>query len=319
MSLITPYVAFWAPQHLGGSGVLATIAAGLFVSWNGPLLISSATRLQGIFFWDLMIYLIEGLVFLLTGLQARTVIAQAPSFSVADLAIAIAVTTAIAVAARFIWVFPATYLPRWLNPSLRRRDPSPPWQQVVVLAYTGVRGVVSLAAALAIPLTLANGQPFPQRDMILFITFGVILVTLVGLGLTVAPVIRALGVARFRAAEYRREREAELAARHQAMDAGLHRLEEIARERGLSEDVRQILRVRHDARKQQYPRSLDDGVELAALGAELRLELIEVEREYLFQSLRDGKITDESRRRIERELDLEEASIFCRKGADPPM
>ncbi|HEY7296329.1 MAG TPA: Na+/H+ antiporter [Xanthobacteraceae bacterium] len=319
MSLITPYVAFWAPQHLGGSGVLATIAAGLFVSWNGPLLISSATRLQGIFFWDLTIYLIEGLVFLLTGLQARTVIEEVPPFSVADLAIAIAVTTAIAVAARFIWVFPAAYLPRWLNPSLRRRDPSPPWQQLVVLAYTGVRGVVSLAAALAIPLTLANGEPFPQRDMILFITFGVILVTLVGLGLTLAPVIRVLGVGRFRAAEHRREREAELAARHQAMDAGLRRLEEIARERGLSEEVRAILRARHDARKQQYPRSLDDGVELAALGAKLRLELIAVEREHLFGLLRDGKITDESRRRIERDLDLEEASIFCRNGDDPPL
>src|SRR5262249_15316243 len=150
-------------------GVLATIAAGLFVSWNGPLLISSATRLQGIFFWDLTIYLIEGLIFLLTGLQARTIIDEAPSFSIVNLAGAIAVTTAIAVAARFVWVFPATYLPRWLSPSLRRRDPSPPWQQVFVLAFTGVRGVVSLAAALAIPLTLANGQPFPQRDLILIV------------------------------------------------------------------------------------------------------------------------------------------------------
>jgi CPA1 family monovalent cation:H+ antiporter len=266
-----------------------------------------------------MIYLIEGLVFLLTGLQARTVIEKVPSFSVADLGIAVAATTAIAVAARFIWVFPATYLPRWLSPSLRRRDPSPPWQQVFVLAFTGVRGVVSLAAALAIPLTLANGEPFPQRDMILFITFGVILVTLVGLGLTLASVIRVLGVARFRAAEHRREHEAELRARHQAMDAGLRRLEELARERGLSDEVRSILRARHDARKQQYPRSLDDGVELAALSAELRLELIGVEREYLFGLLRDGKITDETRRRIERDLDLEEASIHCRKGDDPPL
>jgi len=319
MSLITPYVAFWVPQHLGGSGVLATIAAGLYVSWNGPLLISSATRLQGIFFWDLTIYVIEGLVFLLTGLQARTVIEEAPSFSIGNLAMAISVTTAIVVAARFIWVFPATYLPRWFSRSLRRRDPSPPWQQVFVLAFTGVRGVVSLAAALAIPFTLANGQPLPHRDAILFITFGVIIVTLVGLGLTLPAVIRVLGVARHRAAEHRCEHEAELAARHQAMGAGLRRLEEIARERRLSQEVRAILRARHEARKQQYPKSMDDGVELAALGAELRLELIAVEREYLFGLLRDGKITDESRRRLERELDLEEESIFCRKGADPPL
>jgi CPA1 family monovalent cation:H+ antiporter len=147
MSLITPYVAFWVPQHLGGSGVLATIAAGLYVSWNGPLLISSATRLQGFFFWDLTIYAIAGLVFLLTGLQARTVIEEAPSFSIGNLAVAIGVTTAIVVVARFIWVFPATYLPRWLSRSLRRRDPSPPWQQVFVLAsvHARQRGAVSAA------------------------------------------------------------------------------------------------------------------------------------------------------------------------------
>src|SRR5262249_51442121 len=160
--LITPYLAFWAPEHLGGSGVLATVACGLYVSWNGPLLISAATRLQGIFFWDLIIYVIEGLVFLITGLQARTLLERAQTFSWRELVVAIAVTTVIIVAARFIWVFPATYLPRWLSPSLRRRDPSPPWQQPFVLSFTGVRGVVSLAAALAIPFTLANGAPFPN-------------------------------------------------------------------------------------------------------------------------------------------------------------
>ena len=157
LSLMTPYLAYWVPEHLGGSGVLATVACGLYVSWNGPLLIPSATRLQGIFFWDLIIYLIEGLVFLLTGLQARTLIEQAHAFSIHDLLIATAWTTLIAIAARFIWVFPATYLPRWLSPPLRKRDPSPPWQAPFLLAFTGVRGVVSLAAALAIPFTLANG------------------------------------------------------------------------------------------------------------------------------------------------------------------
>src|SRR2546421_502836 len=141
----------------GGSGVLATVATGLYVSWNGPLLIPSATRLQGIFFWDLIIYLIEGFVFLLTGLQARTLFEQVERFALRDIAVATLLTTAIVIVARFAWVFPATYLPRWLSPSLRKRDPSPPWQQVFVLASIGVRGVVSLAAALAIPLTLANG------------------------------------------------------------------------------------------------------------------------------------------------------------------
>ena len=319
LSLMTPYVAYWVPEHLGGSGVLATVATGLYVSWNGPLLIPSSTRLQGIFFWDLIIYMIEGFVFLLTGLQARTLFEQVERFSLCDIAVATLLTTAIIIVARFIWMFPATYLPRWLSPSLRKRDPSPPWQYPFVLAYTGVRGVVSLAAALAIPLTLANGAPFPDRDEILFITFGVIILTLVGLGLTLPAVIRWLGVARHRAAEYRREYDAELTARHDAMDVGLARLEQIARERNLPEEVASLLKAREHIRRHQVPRSLDEDLDLISLGAKLRLELIEAEREYLYDQFRNGKITDESRRRIERELDLEEESIACKKGPAPPL
>ena len=179
LSLMTPYVAFWVPEHVGGSGVLATVAAGLFVSWNGPLLIPAATRLQGIFFWDLIVYLLEGFVFLLTGLQARTLLERAHTFGLRDLVLAVLLTTVVVIAARFLWVFPATYVPRWLRPSLARRDPSPPWQSAFVIAFVGIRGVVSLAAALAIPLATATGAPFPYRDLILSITLGVILVTLV--------------------------------------------------------------------------------------------------------------------------------------------
>src|SRR5688572_15997514 len=162
LSLMTPYLAYWVPEHLGGSGVLATVAAGLYVSWNGPLLISAATRLQGVFFWNLVIYLVESLVFLITGLQARTLLEKAQSFSMRELVIAAAITTAIVIAARFAWMFPAIYVPRWL-PSVRKRDPAPPWQWPFFLAFTGVRGVVSLAAALAIPLYTIQLQPFPQR------------------------------------------------------------------------------------------------------------------------------------------------------------
>src|SRR6201991_2323349 len=112
LSLITPYLAYWIPEHVGGSGVIATVACGLYMSWNGPLLIPAATRLQGIFFWDLTIYVIEGFVFLLTGLQARTLFEQVERFQVRDIGVAIALTTAVVIAARFIWMYPATYLPR---------------------------------------------------------------------------------------------------------------------------------------------------------------------------------------------------------------
>src|SRR5262249_30553834 len=149
----TPYAAFLVPAHLGGSGVLATVAAGLFVSWNGPLLIPAATRLQGIFFWDLVIYLIEGMVFLVTGLQMRTLLDQTGSILLQDSMFAVLLTLIVIIVTRFVWIYPAAYLPRWLSPSLARRDPLPPWRWIFFLAFVGVRGVVSLAAALAIPLT----------------------------------------------------------------------------------------------------------------------------------------------------------------------
>jgi CPA1 family monovalent cation:H+ antiporter len=315
LSLMTPYLAYWVPEHLGGSGVLATVATGLYVSWNGPLLISSATRLQGVFFWDLIIYVIEGFVFLITGLQARTLLDKAPSFSLRELVVAIAVTTAIVIVARFIWVYPATYLPRWLSPSLRNRDPSPPWTWTFIIAFTGVRGVVSLAAALAIPLTLASGAPFPNRDLILFITFGVILLTLVGLGLMLPLVIRWLKLGHARETEEEQEYARELAARHEAMEAALRQVEEDATARGLSDDALAVARARHESRSQQFPKSVDEGWDAAALGNRVRMDLITAEREYIYQLLRDGKINDETRRKIERELDLEEATIACKEDA----
>ena len=319
LSLMTPYLAYWVPEHLGGSGVLATVAAGLYVSWNGPKLIPAATRLQGIFFWDLIIYLIEGFLFLITGLQARTLFEKAHDFPLNELLVATAITAAIVIVARFVWVFPATYLPRWLIPPLARRDPSPAWQQTFVLAFTGVRGVVSLAAALAIPLTAAGGAPFPHRDLILFVTFGVIIITLVGQGLTLPAVIRWLGVGRHSKAEHRHEQQAELDARQAAIRASQRHLERLASERKLSAQTIEILNARHDHRTRLIPSDLEGGREMLRLSNNLRLELIAAERDFLYELLRDGKITDESRRRLERDLDLEEAAILARREGQTPL
>src|SRR5215471_13276450 len=202
LSLMTPYVAFLVPAHLGGSGVLATVAAGLFVSWNGPLLIPAATRLQGIFFWDLLVYLLEGIVFLVTGLQIRTLLDRTGTILLCNSILAVLLTVAVVIAARFIWIYPAAYIPRLLSPSLTRRDPLPPWQWLFSLAFIGVRGVVSLVAALAIPLTTEFGTLFPYRDLVLFITFGVILLTLVGEGLLLPSVVRWLGLGSHAADEH---------------------------------------------------------------------------------------------------------------------
>src|SRR5665213_1116382 len=227
LSLMTPYLAFWVPAHLGGSGVLATVACGLYVSWNGPLLIPPATRLQGIFFWDLIVYLVEGLVFLVTGLQARTLFEQTQRFELHDLMVATAWATLIVIVARYIWVFPATYLPRWLNRSLAKRDPSPRWQTPFFLAFVGMRGVDSLAVALAIPYTIESGQPFPHRDLILFVTFGVIIITLVGQGIMLPAIMRWLGLTDIGKAEHEAEIESELVARVSALNEVDKRFEKV--------------------------------------------------------------------------------------------
>jgi Na+/H+ antiporter len=319
LSLLTPYAAFLLPAHFGGSGVLATIAAGLFISWNGPLLIPAATRLQGIFFWDLVVYLLEGLVFLVTGLQIRTLLDRIDTISLGGPLLAVLLTVAVVIAARFVWVYPATYLPRWLSPALARRDPAPAWQWPFFLAFVGVRGVVSLAAALAIPLTTLAGAPFPYRDLILFVTFGVIVITLVGQGLLLPAVVRWLGLGSHAAEE--REHTAELSARADALNAVQNRLDQLAAEGRIAPEVLAILRARHDDRVGRLPRNTSNGVETAAAVADLRSELIAAEREYIYQLLREGKITDEARRRIERDLDLEEAGIACKKegGVEPPL
>src|ERR1700731_2093447 len=220
VSILTPFLAYWPPEHLGGSGVLATVTAGLYISWNGLHLISAATRLQGIFFWDFLIYLIEGMVFLITGLQARTLVARIGDHSISELAISAAIVSAVVIMTRFVWVYPAAYLPRWLFPPIKRRDPSPPWQWPFVLAFTGVRGIVSLAAALAIPFATASGQPFPGRDLILFLTFCIILVTLVGQGLLLPSVVRALGLAHAGRRERRGDRAEAYKARRLGVEAG---------------------------------------------------------------------------------------------------
>jgi CPA1 family monovalent cation:H+ antiporter len=309
LSLLTPYAAFLIPAHLGGSGVLSAMTAGLFASWNGPLLIPAATRLQGIFFWDLVVYLLEGMVFLVTGLQMRTLLDRTGTVLLRDSIVAVVLIVAVVIATRFIWIYPAAYIPRWLSPSLARRDPVPPWQWLFSLAFVGVRGVVSLAAALAIPLTTENGTPFADRNFILLVTFGVIVVTLVGQGLLLPSVVRWLGLAGDAADERERERKAESAARSGALKVAQTQLEQLAADREISPEVLAILRARHDYRAVRFPDPSSNELDAAFAAGELRSELITAEREYIYGLLRDGQITDEARRRIERELDLEEAGI----------
>ncbi len=309
LSLMTPYAAFWLPAHLGGSGVLATAAAGLYVSWRGPLQISAATRLQGIFFWDLVIYLIDGLVFLYTGLQLRMLVERIHLGELHGLLLVTALTAVIAIAARLLWTFPAVYVPRWISKQLAARDPAPPWQTAFMVGFTGIRGVVSLAAALAVPIATRDGKPFPHRDMFLFVAFSVIVITLVGQGLSLPRLIRWLDLARGGEQETRLELEQQRAARHHVIDHAARALEQIAAERAVPDDaIREV--QDHLADQRRHVPDVPGGRPAPACSAaELRAALIGEQRRVLHQLLRDGQLSDESRRRLERELDLEEEAL----------
>jgi CPA1 family monovalent cation:H+ antiporter len=312
LSVLTPFVAYWPPELLGGSGVLATVTTGLYISWNGLRLISAPTRLQGIFFWDFLIYLIEGMVFLLTGLQAHTLVTGLKAHSLSELAVTGAIVSVVVIVTRFVWMYPATYLPRWLSPSLARRDPAPPWQWPFVLAFTGVRGIVSLAAALALPLTTSDGAPFPNRDLILVLAFVVVLVTLVGQGLTLPWVVRALGLANAGQREQRERRIEEFQARREAIEAASNRLDALAADPDVPDDVTARLRAHYRQRLAQNLIRSDDADEQRkriAKGDQLELQLIAAEREQINEKYRQGALEAETRRRLERELDLRDAQL----------
>lgn len=308
LALATPFIAFWPPHHFGGSGVVACVAAGLTVSWNGRNLIRPATRLQGYFIWDLVNWGIEGAVFLLTGLQARAVLSGLSGIALSRLLLAGALISLTVIVVRFVWVFPATYVPRFLWPPLRRRDPYPDWRLTFMLAFTGLRGVVSLAAALSIPFMIRGDVPFPDRNLILFITFCVIVVTLVGQGLVLGHVARVLGLEDAGAAEAAVNKRAEQTARIAGIDAALDVLQS-AEKNGARPSTVSALRMKHTDWRDRLAVTIDETKpdDPFCDAFDLHHAAIEAERHSIAWSYEQNTITDEARRRIERELDLEEA------------
>jgi Na+/H+ antiporter len=313
IAVLTPFLAYWPPEHLGGSGVLATVTTGLYVSWAGPRLITAATRLQGIFFWDLLIYLIEGMVFLITGLQARTLINRIGDHHLSGFLLSAIIVCAVVIVARFIWNYPSAYLPRRLNFWVGRKETLPPWQWVFTVSFTGIRGIVSLAAALSLPLTTLAGQPFPDRDLILVLTFAVILVTLVGQGFLLPLVIRVLGVAEAGRHEHDAVRRQEYAARKRAIEAALHCLDALSHQHRLAPEFVEGLRAYHQDRLRHVRHSIDGNHShrrSSSLHDEIEAALIEAERNKINELFRNGELNDEARRQIERGLDLRQLQLL---------
>ncbi|HTJ64942.1 MAG TPA: Na+/H+ antiporter [Alphaproteobacteria bacterium] len=308
ISMLTPFVSFWIPEALGGSGVLATVTAGLVISWNGPRFISPATRLQGFFVWDLITSMVEGVIFLLTGLQARIVADNLNRAEWRYLLTAAVAVSLVVVIVRFFWVFPATYLPRLL-PWVRARTGPLHWREPFVIGFTGIRGVVSLAAALSIPYMI-DGEPFPNRGLLLLVTFSVILVTLVGQGSTFSTVVRSSGLVAVGRREAAARKRKEIEDRIAGIDDVLAKIDEMERD-GADPEIIAAARRQHRDRRANFIAAAKhhDTGRTPADAARLQLELVEIERISIARLYAANKLDDGARRRIEREFDLEDSRI----------
>lgn len=312
ISLFTSYAAYIPAHAAGVSGVLATVAAGLYLGWYSPKITVPRSRLQIFEIWEVLPFLLNSTLFILIGLQLPNVLnALSDQHATVTMFLYAALISLVVIGTRLFWSFPMAYLPRLLSRRLRKRSPYPSWQYLIMVGYVGLRGAVSLAAALAVPLTVQEGTAFPGRDLILFITFCVILFTLVPQGLSLPLLIRRLGLAGREDAEQREETEARL----RAAEAALNRIDELEAEDWVSSETVARMRDLYEYRRRRFAaRGADEpetnDYEKQSLAFQrFRRELLIAERTALLQLRREGHISDEIRRRVERELDLEDAHL----------
>ncbi|MGH3034882.1 MAG: Na+/H+ antiporter [Gaiellaceae bacterium] len=309
ISILSGYFAYLPAQAAGVSGILAAVTVGVYMGWYTPELTTPQTRLQGTAVWEILFFLLNALLFALIGLQLPAILDALSGISTGTLIRYAVLVTAAVIGARFFWVFATTYLPRLLLRRARERDPAPAWQAATILTWSGMRGAVSLAAALALPLTTDAGRSFPDRELIVFLTFAVILGTLVVQGLTLPGLISLLGLEDDRLAE-----KEEAKARIHAAEAALARLEELLEEEWVLEDTADRLRGLYNFRRERFRSRFDAESDRAiedrsANYQRLRHELLEAERRAVLELRRSGRIDDEVMRQVVRDLDLEDARL----------
>jgi CPA1 family monovalent cation:H+ antiporter len=310
IAFLSGYFAFLPAAALGVSGVLAVVTTGIYVGRYTPELTTVQTRLQGRGFWEILTFLLNALLFGLVGLQLSPILDALSGTSGWSLVGDAALIVLAVVVLRVVGVFVVTYLPRWAIPAVRARDPYPPWRYPAFVSWNGMRGAVTIAAALLIPLEVDSGAPFPGRELIIFFAFAVVLATLVVQGLSLPAVIRALGLE-----EDDGGAEAEEAlARVRAAEAALERLDELAAEGWVLDDTAERVRGQYRFRIGRFSARMDpdgDGkIEKRSLKYQrLRHELIEAERHAIVELRNTGEISDEVMRRVERDLDLEDSRL----------
>lgn len=309
-TILMGFLTYILAERFGVSGVLAVVALGLYHRRKSPEVLSPSTRIQTIAVWEIIVFLLNGLIFILIGLQLPSILNEISEYSLATLIWYAVLISATAIIVRLLWVFPAAYIPRLISRQLRDRDPYPDWRLLLLIGWTGMRGIVSLAAALALPLTTNNGAPFPHRDSIVFLTFGAILVTLVLQGLTLPALIGWLKIGE----DDGIERE-EMEGRLRAAEAALDRLDElITQDKTLAEaEMVQWLRTQYSERIRRVSAccvAMDRGsYEQLAAFRQLQHEMLTAERRTAIKLRNQGIINDEVLHRIERDLDLESTRL----------
>jgi CPA1 family monovalent cation:H+ antiporter len=310
VTFLAGFVAYIMAEHLHASGVLAAVACGLVLGRQQHDAFTAQTRLESGAVWNFVEFALTALVFILIGLELRGLIERLRDHEPRQLAALGVVVSVALIASRFAWLFPTTWLPRMLLPSLRERDPMPPWSHVTVLSWSGMRGVVSLAAALALP------SGFPERDLILYLAFCAILGTLVLQGTTLGPLIRRLGVGELEGtptnpAVTPEAIEARSTAASAAMEAVAERLDD-PEQASVAEDLLRDLRVRAK-RADQARADAETGAQREAVRLGLRLTAIEAARAKLLAEHKD-ELDGEAMSALIAELDLEEQQVRVALG-----
>jgi monovalent cation/hydrogen antiporter len=313
VGLIAPFVVYLVAEEIHGSGVLAVVVAALILGQRSTHA-SYATRLQDQAVWKAVQLILESFAFLLIGLQFPKIVTGMRGIGFSIIVISSVAVFVTVIAVRIVWVYLGAYLPRGLFPHIREREPAPTPAQVFVVAWAGMRGVVSLAAAFAVPMTTLSGAPFPGRAHIVFLTFVVVVGTLLLHGLTLPWLIRVLGV---RGDEARTDALAQAAAQDKAARAAEERLDELLGDQAVTdvhERAGEILRGWNTRRRNSAWERLgrddqDIGESPASAFKRLRLEMLDAERKTFIEERNSGHIDDEVLRSVMRGLDLEEATL----------
>jgi CPA1 family monovalent cation:H+ antiporter len=313
IALMSGYAAYLPAEQLGLSGVTAAVAIGLYMGSQTSRLTNSTVRMQGDAVWQILVFLLNSFLFVFIGLQLPSILhdLEGERLSTSDLIVYGSVATATVIVVRLVWTYVFAYLPHLLFHSLRERNPVPKPRNVAIIAWMGMRGAVSLAAALALPLATDAGRRFSERPVILFVVFCVILGTLVLQGLSLPWLIRRLNVE----ADDDDVLEQEAHARLQAAEAALERIEALEQEEwtlGESVDrLRGIYRYRRHRFAARFDDDVDDGAieERSSAWGRMMFAVIEAQRDAIEAMRRSGEITDEVKRNLERDLDLEESRL----------